>query len=221
MEVLKTLKRPELDEALDKGSLLCRAICEILGKPKEYVEETAQLLVQKAQELPEAQLLEVEVMEAIPQGKEGTVFSTFAEMQILFKNTKALMSFCFDFMPSSLELIEPEKIVMTNDIFASWLNELQGRLHQVDMVAKEKHLLAQIHDQNISTIIRYNLLSHLKQGSLSRSELQQLVGIDAQGFERYLSTLIQRGEIITEGANGTQLRLSPSVRFTDESKKQG
>ena len=131
------MSQTQVNEIIEKGGLLCSTVCEILGAPKEHVEETMKLLVEKAKEIKDATMLENEIMPAIEQ-ENGKLFSTFVEMQILFKTKEALIGFCFDFMPSSIEVIEPESIVIENNIFSAWLNELQGRLHQLDMIAKEK-----------------------------------------------------------------------------------
>lgn len=213
MEVVKKISKSELQETFERGGLLCRVICEVLGKPKDYVEETAKLIVGKAKEINGAELIEYEVVEVIPQEK---LFSTFAEMQILFKNITVLMGFCFDFMPSSIEVIEPEKFELNNDEFSSWLSELQGKLHQVDMLAKEGSLRSQIHNKNMAKIIRYNMLSHLQNKPLSKKSLHDKVGLDSKGFDLYLSLLIKQGDIIEDG---DLLKISPTVKFKYESEE--
>ena len=215
MEVVKRLSSVEREQVLEKGGVLCRAICEILGKPKDHVAETARVLVQRAREQKDVELLEYDTPEVVAQGK---LFTTFIEMEILFKTKGALMGFCFDFMPSSIEVLEPETIVMENDFFASWLNELQGRLHKVDMVAKERTILSEMQDTNFATLLKYNLLSHLRTGSLMPRDLQRKVGVDQQTLERFLAILLERGEVLREG---DLLKLSLHVRFDYESEKQG
>lgn len=213
MEIVKKLSHRELEQSLEKGGILCRAICEILGKPKEHVEETVRALVQKAREVQDTELLEYDIPDVVPQEK---LFSTFAEMEILFKKKEALMGFCFDFMPSSIEIIEPENIVLDNELFSSWLNELQGRLHKVDMVAKERTLLSNIYDTNLTKIVQYNILSHLRNASLNSQDLQRMVGVDEESLIHFLNPLIERGEVIHDGELFT---IAPHVKFDYESQK--
>jgi len=164
--------------------------------------------------LVDDEVIEYEIVEAIPQGK---LFSTFVDMQILFRSKMALMAFSFDFMPSSVEVIEPEKFEMDNDNFSSWLNELQAKLHQITMGAREKTLISEQIQKELDNVIRYNMISHLSDKPLTKESLRSKVGLDEKGFERFLSLLIQRGDIIQEG---DLLKVSPSVQFENESEEQ-
>ena len=203
------MSQTQVNEIIEKGGLLCSTVCEILGAPKEHVEETMKLLVEKAKEIKDATMLENEIMPAIEQ-ENGKLFSTFVEMQILFKTKEALIGFCFDFMPSSIEVIEPESIVIENNIFSAWLNELQGRLHQLDMIAKEKRAEATVLGKTRISILRYNMLSHLIDTPLTREELHNRIGVDKKGFDGLVDVLIKRKEIVEEK---DKLKLSPTITF--------
>src|SRR3989344_1279069 len=207
MTELKT--KSDMKEIIEKGGILVRTICEILGGPKEHVEETIKVLVQKAAELKDAWLIKYKIY---PAEKQETLFASFAEIEILFKNQSELLDFCFNFMPSSVEIVEPQKFVMTSTLFTNWINDLQGRLHSIDKIAKEANAYKKLLNQRIASIVRYNFLSHLKDKKLSKNELLSKVGIDKEGFEVYLKSLIDRGEIIEEKG---KLKLSEIVKFND------
>jgi len=57
-----------------KDLIRVRAILEVLGKPKEHVENTIKLLVENVKEDPEISILNEKYAEIKPQGK--TMFST-------------------------------------------------------------------------------------------------------------------------------------------------
>jgi hypothetical protein len=204
----------EIQEIIEKGGLVCRTVCELVGSPKEHIDKTIRLMVDKAKVLKDTTLLEQEIAESVPR---GNMFSTFTEMTLVFKTKEALLGFCFDFMPSSVEVIEPEKMEIENNLFSSWVNELQGRLHQIDMVAKEKVALARVYDKQQQSIIRYNLLSHLIDEPLSEEDLRKRVGIDKETFKNYLDTILKNGDILKEE---DKLKLSEKVKFEDVSEKQ-
>jgi hypothetical protein len=204
----------EQKEIIEKGGFFCRTVCELVGSPKEHIEKTAKLMIEKAEEVRDSQLIEHEIAEVVPR---GTMFSTFIEMQILFKKKEALMGFCFDFMPSSVEILEPEKFEIENNLFSSWINELQGRLHQIDMVAKEKSALVRLYDKNQAVLLRYNMLSHLKDTSRTTEDLRMRIGVDKNTFEKYLNALKERKEILEDG---DKLKLGPDVRFDDVREEQ-
>ncbi len=210
------MRKEEIKEVVEKGGLLCSAVCEILGAPKDHVEETMNLLVEKAKEIKDATILEQEIMPAVEQ-ENGKLFSTFVEMEILFKTKEALIGFCFDFMPSSIEVIEPENIMMENNVFSSWLNELQGRLHQLDMIAKEKRAEATVLGKTRLSILRYNMLSHLIDEPLTRNELLRRIGIDQKGFDGVVEILIKKKEIVAEK---DKLKLSSGITFQSYAKNE-
>ena len=203
----KDIKKEDVKLIIEKGGLLCRAICEILGAPKEHIEETMNLLVKKAFDMKDAYVIKYKIF---PAEKQEQLFATFTEMEVLFEKKSALIDFCFNFMPSSVEILEPAKLVVDANILTTWINDLQGRLHAVDKVAKEANAYKTVLNRRVASIIRYNCLSHLKKGVMSKNELRELVGIDESSFEFYLKSLIDRKEIIEE--NG-KLKLGEVVKF--------
>src|SRR3989344_4953966 len=111
--------KEDMKEIIENGGILVRTICEILGGPKEHVEETIKVLVQKASELKDVWLIKYKIY---PAEKQDKLFASFAEIEILFKNQSELLDFCFNFMPSSVEILEPQKFVMTSQTLAEWIN---------------------------------------------------------------------------------------------------
>lgn len=204
------MNQAEIKECVEKGGFLCRAICEVLGKPKEHVEKTMGWVVEEAKKMKDATLISHEIAPAKAQGENQAVFSIFAEIEMLFKNKEVLLGFCFDFMPSSIEIIEPEEVNMPNSIFSAWLNELQARLHQIDMVAKEKNAANKLLLKQRAHLVRYNFLSHLNTQPYTKEEMQKKIGIDDTSFKEVVDTLLKRGEIEVDG---DKLKLSSKVKF--------
>src|SRR3989339_1846234 len=95
-----------------KDLIRCRAVLEVLGKPKEHVEKTIKLLVEKVKEDPEISILKEKFAEITQQEKE--IFSTFVELEMVVKGVTTLTGFCFDFMPSSIEIEKPEILEVKN-----------------------------------------------------------------------------------------------------------
>ena len=78
----------------------CVAIIEVLGKPKEHVEKSMNMYLEKLKKEDYLSILKEEVAEV--KKLEDNMFSTFAEMELLIKGPINLISFCFDYMPSSI-----------------------------------------------------------------------------------------------------------------------
>lgn len=113
---------------------MVRAVFEILGSPKEHVEKTIQLVLDKLKTLDEVEIVKSETVEA--KEVEGKLWSTFSEVEMNVKGLDMLMHICFNFMPSSVEIIEPGKMVTEAGRLSDFFNDLLGKLHRYDMLVK-------------------------------------------------------------------------------------
>ncbi len=120
------------------AKLKARAIIEILGSPEEHVKKTMQMILDKVKKYPDTKILQEKMFPA-EKISDKNLWSTFAELDMEVKSIQTLTGFCFDFMPSSIEIIEPEELPMQHHAISDVLNDLLARLHQYDMVLKNIH----------------------------------------------------------------------------------
>ena len=139
----------------EKTHIRCKIIMEILGKPKEHVEKTVRMYVDKIKNDPELTVINTEF--ADPKEKED-LWAIFAEMDMVIKGIPKLIAFCFDYMPSSIEIIKPEEFAMKKSTIENFINDLQARLHQVDMVVKKQDNENKFLKQNLNKAVRPNPL---------------------------------------------------------------
>lgn len=116
---------------MDGKNIQAKAVIEILGSPKEHVEETMTAVINKVKE--NFRLLSEKTY--VPEELQG-LWSSFAELEIGFKDVGQLVGFCFDFMPSSIEIIGPLSFNLKCTDVADLLNDLLAKLHRYDMVVK-------------------------------------------------------------------------------------
>lgn len=123
-----------------------RVIIEVVGAPRDHVEATLKNVVDKIKEEKELNLLNSELFEAkevqlenIPQ----KIWSAFSEIDISVDNINRIIGFCFDFMPSSIDIIEPAELNLNAGEMSDMLNDLLAGLHKYDLFLKN------IHAQNI------------------------------------------------------------------------
>ncbi len=69
-----------------------------------------------------------EHIEAVKQIKE--MFSTFVEVEVKFNDLKRMLQFCFDYMPSSIEILDSENITFKAKEFSSSLNDMLMYMHR-------------------------------------------------------------------------------------------
>lgn len=116
--------------------LTIKAIIEILGKPKEHVEQTIKKVIEELEKREEIKVVSYEIAET----KElENFFSTYAEAELKLRDMNGLIDFCFDFLPSNIEILEPENISLDSHIFAEYMNDLLAKLHQQSMVIRNLH----------------------------------------------------------------------------------
>ena len=112
-----------------------RSVIEVAGFPKEHIEKVVVKIVEKLKQ--ENNVIKSEVFEAIElKDKMQGFWSAFAEIEIDFENLDKITAFCFEYMPSSIEILKPEDINLKNIHFSNLLNDLLARLHEYDMVVK-------------------------------------------------------------------------------------
>ena len=114
----------DVGEYLDKGFFHARVIIEVVGAPKEHVDNTLQLFTHKIKQDEERYIITKEDFEEAEKDGEEKFFTGFAELEILMKDFRALFEFCLDYMPSSIEIMEPEAFKFTANDYNVFINEL-------------------------------------------------------------------------------------------------
>jgi len=185
----------EAEKQGEHAHIRCRTIIEVLGKPKEHVENALKDYIEHIKEDHELVVLNEDYSEAKEQGK---LWSTFVELDLIIKGTKKLISFCFEYMPSSLEVLKPEHLIMTNAELSNFLNDLQARLHNVDMIVKQQKAENDFLRQNMHAIIHNTILICLKVAKLSIEQLSQVTGIEKKEMEIFVEKLLKENKIKKE-----------------------
>ncbi len=121
-------------------------ILEVLGRPKEHLVETLKKMVETIgkengikvlnSNIHEAKLYERKDEKGNVIKSESELFTSFAEIEFECDNIVNLFGICFTYMPSSVEIIEPERVSLKNIEFNSIANEIIRRLHHYDSIAK-------------------------------------------------------------------------------------
>ncbi len=165
-----------------------RTIIEILGKPKEHVEETLKKYVEQIKEDDSFMIMKEEFF---PAEQKDKVFSAFAEVEIVARNLPAVIGFCFDFMPSTMEIIKPDELTLNMNDVSGLLTDLQARLHKVDMVARSYKFENDFLKKNMNIMITNLVSLLLKSKKLNLAELSKFTGIPDKDLQPFLETLIK------------------------------
>lgn len=174
--------------------ILFRAVIEVLGKPPEHVEKSLKEYVENIKKSKNYEVSK-EKYAQIQKQEEQELWSNFAELEIKTGKVEHLTSFCFEYMPSMIEVLEPEEISWSEQEFSVFLNDLQSRLHQIDLIAKQVKVENDQLKRNQAGLLRNYIQVLLSHNNLTSEQLSQLIGVNKDKLEDYLDLLIDEGKI--------------------------
>src|SRR3989344_4341627 len=174
--------------------ILFRAIVEVLGKPKEHVDSTLKGYLQKLKENSHYQIVNEELAE-LKQHEDSELWMAFAEIEIKTAGVTEIIDFCFDYMPSLIEIVEPEELQLDSLAISSFLNDMQAKLHGVDMIAKQMKMENQLTNNSLAKLLNNFIVILLHDHNLSSEQLSKLTGMKIDILEDYLDKMIDEGKI--------------------------
>ncbi|MCG2719057.1 MAG: hypothetical protein L6408_09540 [Nanoarchaeota archaeon] len=121
------------------NKIQAKIVIEILGTPKGHVEETMKQIIEKLKNEKGLELLRETTYESkqLEEPQElKNMWSTFSDMEIEVEEFNKLVGICFDYMPSSIEILDPFDLKMETADISEMLNDLMAKLHKVDMALK-------------------------------------------------------------------------------------
>ena len=184
------------EQDLKEGHIRCSTIIEVLGKPKEHVEKTIRDYVAKIKKDENFMIMSEKYSDVKPQ---DVFFSIFVELEMIAKGMDALIGFCLDYMPSSVEIIKPESFIIKNNTLSGLINDMQAKLHTVDMIVKQQRTEVDFLKINLKRSLKNSITLILKMKERGHSELSRLTGIDEKNLKTFLDQMIVEKEVKKEG----------------------
>ncbi len=118
-------------------SYTIRAIIEVMGKPQEHVEQVMKQVVENLKKEPETEVIQSHI--APTEKAKAEIFSTFAEVEVKLTTLNRLNHFCFHYLPSSIEILDTDKITLTARELSGTLNDILTRLHKYNILVTNLH----------------------------------------------------------------------------------
>jgi hypothetical protein len=183
---------------LEEGWIHCMFIIEMMGKPKDHLQKTLKDYIKHLSSDKKIEVINEDY--ATPEQKDDSdMFTIFVELETLMKDTGKVVDFCFDYMPSSVEILGPSNLVYKNSDFSNILNDLQDRLHKVDMVIKNLSQENKVLKKNSAIFLRNIIFLSLKDGKKSVDDLSKVTGVPSKELKKFLDVLIKEKKIIEGG----------------------
>ena len=143
-----------IDEKVAQGYVHGRFIIEMAGKPKEHLKEIMNIVINKIKEDKNIEIINKEISEAEEIKEQKGFFSIFGEFELLMSSMPVLIGFCFDYMPSSVEILAPEEMQFKARELNGFLNDLQAKLHRTDMGLKQLNMENQFLKNNVNKLLK-------------------------------------------------------------------
>lgn len=192
----------KLKQLIEEGWIQCRIVLEIVGKPKEHVEKTIKEVVEKIKKEKGMKVLDAHIADiqkketgAKEEGMIKEMWATFAEIEIIFKDLIRMTYFCFEYMPASIEILEPQKMALQAINLSEFFNDLQLRLHQVTMVAKQLNSKSIFLENNLQGLLTNFVLVALTNNEMTSEQLSKITGVEKERIEDFLDKLIDEGRV--------------------------
>jgi len=129
------------------------AIIEIGGFPKEHIEKTMKNIIENLKKDPNIEITSAEIEKPKERKK---IWLTLAEIEANFKDIASLTTFCFNYLPTSLEILEPENIRFEGHEFTAFVNDLIAKLNIYDdnlkkLIIQNKLLMKKLNETKVSS----------------------------------------------------------------------
>ena len=187
------MNKKDIKEKLSEGYIHFNTIIELLGKPKEHIEKTIKEYIKN---IEDNEFYSV-INKVISKGKKADdgFFSVFAELDILVKDVQGVFAFCFNYMPASIEIVEPAEKILDNVHFTDVVNELQAKLHEIDMVAKQNKQINTNMNQHISAIMTNFIIYSCKISPKNANILAKITGLKLEVLNPFLEGLVKKEKL--------------------------
>ena len=185
-------EKSEIKGKVAEGKILTRVIIEIIGKPKEHIEKALRIVVEKIKEQKDIKVVEEKLFDA---EKQEEMFSIFAELGVLFMDIETLVGFCFDFMPSSVEILDPEKLNFNSNEFAGLINDLLAKLHQMTLKVVQNNIEKKSLKKNMLNMLKNTVMILLSIKSMQLEQISKSSGINEKDLKPLLDSMVKENMI--------------------------
>lgn len=110
-------------------------IIEVAGRPAEFVKQGLETHVSKLDHIKDVEIITKKVSEP-KKLEDQEAYVCFSEIEFKISTFSRLLDLIFDFMPSSIEIVHPGRISLDSQEATGFINNLAGRLHRYDELAK-------------------------------------------------------------------------------------
>jgi len=129
-----SMKESKIKKLVEEGWIRTKMVFEIAGMPEAHVAKTMKDVMDKF-EKEDIKVINITIHSTRSMGEK--VFSTFSEAEFLTPRVSNLFGYVYDYMPSSVEILEPDNLTETTANVSDIINDAVAKLHQYDNAFKK------------------------------------------------------------------------------------
>ena len=131
--------------------IILKAIIDIAGKPESAVSQALDKTEEKIEAFNGVQILEIARAEPELNEQTNGMYTAFLDLELECETPRVLMQFIVDYLPTSIEILEPSKLKISSEEFGDVLN---------DMV---RFQIKNVNDNHNLKVHNYNLQKQIQQ----------------------------------------------------------
>lgn len=169
-----------------------KVIIEVAGRPKEHVEDSIKLVLDNLKKEKGIKALKMKIF----RPKEvDNYFSSFAELELEFDDPAYLVGMCLDYMPSSVEIVDPEEININSRDLAGLLNDLLAKLHNASMAVTRLNAENQNLKQNGDGLLKNIIMLSIGRTEKTIEEISKDVGVAPASLRPFVEKYVKEKKI--------------------------
>lgn len=180
-------------EKLKAGWIHALVMFEIIGKPKEHVDTSAEKLLEVLEKDERVIFLEKNFGKA--NKTEDGYFAAFAEVDLLVKDVESLTWLAINFTPSTVEIIEPLSFKFDARELQTWYNDLLAHLHHIGYTYKTQNSEMQFVKHNLAQLINNTLLLSLARSPKNIEAIGKDTSLTKDTIEPHINKLIEQKKV--------------------------
>jgi hypothetical protein len=192
------MKSKEIKEYVnEKGYLHLSVLFEIVGNPKEHVENMIKKVIDGVKSNKGIIVFDEEFGDAEDAG-EG-LWGVFCETEMLIKDLNILSWLAFNFSPASIEIKAPKELVIKDKKMTDFMGDLLSQLHQSNMntiraKSETKELLL-----NFNALARNAVFLAIGSDKKTPVEVAKVIGMTPEGISPVLEAMVKEKTLNKEG----------------------
>lgn len=181
----------------EDGWIECNATLQMIGKPKDYLVESMNKIIAGIEsEDKKYAIFEKEFFD----GDEKENYLTYVcEIKMLFSKPLDIIDFSFDYMPSTIEVVDPPNISFESAEFSAFINEMLIKNHDLNMLAKTLSKQGTRLFETQNALLKNITFLSITHGQRSIKQISRNAGVDEKFMENLLNKMVEEKSLVKNG----------------------